>query len=263
MRIVRFQAQGSIRYGILEDDCSIAGLSGPPFKSVKRTRERFHPEDVRLLAPCEPSKIVGVGLNYRDHAEELGMDLPQEPLLFLKPPTSIIGPHRQIRFPSMARRVDFEAELAIVIGACAKKVPVEDAARVILGYTCFNDVTARDLQFKDVQYTRAKGFDTFAPIGPWIETDVDPLGLTIESYLNGERKQHSTTACLLFDPCALVSYISHIMTLRPGDVIASGTPAGVGPMKPGDRIEIRIEHIGSLVNEVVDDTDHSCEDEKE
>jgi|YNPNPStandDraft_1061719.scaffolds.fasta_scaffold07541_2 2-keto-4-pentenoate hydratase/2-oxohepta-3-ene-1,7-dioic acid hydratase in catechol pathway len=257
MRIVRFQAQGSAHYGILEDDSSIARLSGPPFHGTQRTQERFRSDDVRLLAPCEPSKIVGVGLNYRDHAEELGMELPQEPQLFLKPETSIIGPYQQIRYPSMARRVDFEAELAIVIGAYAKKVPVEDAARVILGYTCFNDVTARDLQFKDVQYTRAKGFDTFAPIGPWIETDLDPLGLTIESYLNGERKQHSSTACLLFDPCALVSYISHIMTLRPGDVIASGTPAGVGPMKPGDRIEVRIERIGSLVNEVVDEMEHS------
>ncbi len=253
MRIIRCKVERRCYYGILEGDSSISVIKGLPFQTIKETGLRFSIEEVKLLAPCTPSKVIGIGLNYRDHAEELGMPVPEEPLIFLKPETSVIGPFERIRYPSVAQRVDFEAELAVIIGKYAKAVSVEHARHVILGYTCFNDVTARDLQFKDVQYTRAKGFDTFAPLGPWIETDVDPLQVSIECYLNGERKQHSNTTHLIFDPYTVVSFVSHIMTLKPGDVIASGTPPGVGPMKPGDTVEVKIEHIGSLINHVAYD----------
>jgi len=171
-------------------------------------------------------------------------------MLFLKPATAVIGPGQDIRYPEASRQVDYEAELGIVIGRTAFRIRREEASNYILGYTCFNDVTARDLQAKDIQFTRSKSFDTFAPLGPWIATDLDPLSLTVESYLNGQRKQCSSTRELVFDPLHLVYFISWIMTLNPGDVIASGTPGGVGPMVPGDEIEIRIERIGSLVNRV-------------
>jgi 2-keto-4-pentenoate hydratase/2-oxohepta-3-ene-1,7-dioic acid hydratase in catechol pathway len=208
-------------------------------------------EEVRLLSPCLPSKIVALGLNYRDHAAEVKMELPKEPLLFLKPSTSVIGPGEPIVYPKMSKRVDYEAELAVVIRKTATAVPEERAAEYILGYTCFNDVTARDLQPKDGQWTISKSFDTFAPIGPWIVTDIDPRQLDISSYLNGERRQHSNTKQLVFAPYQLVSFISRVMTLLPGDVIATGTPSGIGPMSVGDRIEIIIEGIGTLSNSVI------------
>jgi 2-keto-4-pentenoate hydratase/2-oxohepta-3-ene-1,7-dioic acid hydratase in catechol pathway len=260
MKIVRFMANASHHYGILDDDLQISVLDEPPFENQKRGGQRFLLQEVELLAPCIPSKIIGIGLNYRDHAAELGMPLPEEPMLFLKPDTAVIGHNQWIRYPSEAARVDFEAELGIVIGKQARRIKAQEAAEVILGYTCFNDVTARDLQAKDVQFTRAKGFDTFAPLGPWIVTDIDPMGLEIESYLNGEPRQRSNTRHLIFDPYALVHFISTIMTLKPGDVIASGTPSGIGPMQPGDRIEIRIEEIGSLCNYVMKDTDDRGEE---
>jgi 2-keto-4-pentenoate hydratase/2-oxohepta-3-ene-1,7-dioic acid hydratase in catechol pathway len=206
--------------------------------------------EARLLAPCEPSKIVAVGLNYRDHAEELNMKLPEDPLLFLKPSSSVIGPGDTIIMPRQSARVDYEAELAIVIGIEAKGVSEKDAGKFILGYTCLNDVTARDLQNKDGQWTRAKGFDTFCPLGPWIETELDPFDLKIDLLLNGQSKQSSRTSNMIFNPFKLVEFISGVMTLFPGDVIATGTTSGIGPMCDGDTVEVRIESLGSLVNRV-------------
>ena len=204
-----------------------------------------------MLAPCLPSKIVAIGLNYRDHAEEVKLEIPKEPVLFIKPSTCVIGPGEAIVFPKMSRRVDYEGELAIVIRKTAKSVPEEKAGDYILGYTCLNDVTARDLQPKNGQWTLAKGFDTFAPIGPWIVTDIDPSQLEISTFLNGERRQHSNTKNLIFGCKKLVSYISQVMTLLPGDVIATGTSSGVGKMAVGDRVEVVIEGIGTLSNTTV------------
>lgn len=250
MRIVRFVEKNRPRYGILDDGDEIQALEAPPFEGLQRGKERYPLTRVELLAPCEPSKIIGIGLNYRDHAEEVGLEPPKEPMLFLMPDTAVIGPGGKIRFPERSERVDYEGELGIVIGRQAFRIEKEAAADCIFGYTCFNDVTARDLQILDTQFTRSKGFDTFAPLGPWIVTDVDPAALDIETYLNGSRKQHSNTRQLVFDPYQLVHFVSWVMTLNPGDVIASGTPSGIGPMEPGDRVEVRIQGIGSLVNEV-------------
>ena len=249
MRLIRYLFGQQTRYGILEGE-DVVALRAPPFEGFEPSGERIPVDRVRLLAPCEPSKIVCIGLNYRDHAAEFGLPLPDEPMLFLKPSTCVIGPGQEIRYPDCSRQVDYEAELAVVIGSPSFRIRREEAASRILGYTCFNDVTARDLQAKDVQFTRSKSFDTFGPLGPWIETSLNPVGLAVESFLNGQRRQCSNTRELVFDPFYLVHFISWIMTLQPGDVIASGTPAGVGPMRPGDRIEIRIEGIGSLVNTV-------------
>jgi 2-keto-4-pentenoate hydratase/2-oxohepta-3-ene-1,7-dioic acid hydratase in catechol pathway len=193
---------------------------------------------------------VAIGLNYRDHVEELKMALPEEPLLFMKPSSCVIGPGDTIVMPPESARVDYEAELAIVIGQTAKRVSENDAKHFILGYTCLNDVTARDLQSKDGQWTRAKGFDTFCPIGPWIETEVDPSDLKIELLLNGKVKQSSRTSNLIFSPYKLVEFITRVMTLYPADVIATGTTSGIGPMFHGDTVEVRIAGIGSLINEV-------------
>jgi 2-keto-4-pentenoate hydratase/2-oxohepta-3-ene-1,7-dioic acid hydratase in catechol pathway len=243
MKLARFQYKGDIHKGIVEGGkIKVEPPSGP---SVE-----FPLSDVRLLPPTIPSKIVAVGLNYRDHAEELNQELPEEPLLFMKPSTTVIGPEDYIVMPPASERVDYEAELGIIIGKQATRVTAESAGEYILGFTCLNDVTARDLQIKDGQWTRAKGFDTFCPIGPWIETEVDPGDLTIELYLNHERKQKSTTDNLIFDVYKLVSFISGVMTLLPGDVIATGTPSGIGPLTAGDEVEVRIQGVGSLVNRV-------------
>lgn len=250
MRIVRYREGGNIKWGVVEDN-NIREMVGDPFEHFHLLSKTKRIEEVRLLSPCLPSKIVALGLNYRDHAAEVKMELPKEPLLFLKPSTSVIGPGEPIVYPKMSKRVDYEAELAVVIRKTATAVPEERAAEYILGYTCFNDVTARDLQPKDGQWTISKSFDTFAPIGPWIVTDIDPRQLDISSYLNGERRQHSNTKQLVFAPYQLVSFISRVMTLLPGDVIATGTPSGIGPMSVGDRIEIIIEGIGTLSNSVI------------
>lgn len=249
MRLVRFLAQGQAAYGAVEGDV-VVELRGRGIASLIATDVRHRSAEVRFLAPCAPTKVVAVGLNYRDHARELGMPLPEDPIIFLKPPTTVVGPDEAIRYPAMSGRVDYEAELGVVIGKTARGIPPGEAGGHILGYTCANDVTARDLQKKDGQWTRAKSFDTFCPIGPWIETDLDPADLLVESYLNGERKQSSRTSQFLFDIPRLVSFISRIMTLHPGDLIITGTPAGIGPMRPGDEIEVRIEGIGSLINTV-------------
>jgi 2-keto-4-pentenoate hydratase/2-oxohepta-3-ene-1,7-dioic acid hydratase in catechol pathway len=249
MKIARFLHKGNELFGIVEGD-HIQAAAGEIFGKFHRTKQGYPLKEVKLLPPVMPSKIVAIGLNYKDHAAELKIDLPEEPLIFLKPASAVIGHLDPIIYPAMTHRVDFEGELGIVIGKEAKGVPEEKADKFILGYTCFNDVTARDLQGKDGQWTRAKGFDTFAPLGPWIETKLDPACLKLETFLNGERKQASDTSYLIFPPRRLVSFISRIMTLLPGDVIATGTPSGIGPMNVGDKVEVVIEGIGKLVNRV-------------
>jgi 2-keto-4-pentenoate hydratase/2-oxohepta-3-ene-1,7-dioic acid hydratase in catechol pathway len=253
MKVIRFFYQNQTQYGILTDEV-VQVLAVPPYGELKKTEQRLPVAAVKLLAPCEPTKIVALGLNYRDHAEEMRMALPQEPLIFMKPSTSVIGPEEAIVYPPQSHRVDYEAELAVVIGRRACKISAAEAVNYILGYTCCNDVTARDLQKKDGQFTRSKSFDTFAPLGPWIETELaDPGNITVEAFVNDQRRQHSHTSNLIFNVAALVSFISHIMTLVPGDVISTGTPSGVGPLQPGDIVEIRLEGIGSLRNPVVKD----------
>jgi 2-keto-4-pentenoate hydratase/2-oxohepta-3-ene-1,7-dioic acid hydratase in catechol pathway len=249
MRLVRFQVQGRPAFGILNND-KVGELDGEGYVSLTSLRATHRIADVNFLAPCVPTKIVAVGLNYRDHARELGMAVPEDPILFLKPPTSLIGPGDAIISPPMSRQIDYEGELGVVIRDRVHGIAPNEVRDHILGYTCANDVTARDLQKKDGQWTRAKGFDTFCPVGPWIETDLDPADLLVESYLNGERRQSSRTSQFIFSIERLVSFISHVMTLQPGDLIITGTPAGIGPMRPGDEIEVRIAGIGSLKNRV-------------
>ena len=247
MRLVRFLVHGRTAYGILNNQ-EAAELDGEGYASLSSIGARHRTSDVILLAPCVPTKIVAVGLNYRDHARELGMQVPESPILFLKPPTSVIGPGETIVRPAMSSRVDYEAELGIVIRDRVSRIPPEASRDHILGYTCANDVTARDLQKKDGQWTRAKSFDTFCPIGPWIQTDLDPDDLLVESYVNGERRQSSRTSQFIFGVDLLVSFISQVMTLEPGDLIITGTPAGIGPLQAGDEVEVRIEGIGCLKN---------------
>ena len=250
MIIARFEHRNEIRYGVVEGD-HVRLLQGDPFSHYTVITEQLPLKGLGLLAPSQPSKIVAVGVNYRSHAIEMGNPLPDSPLLFLKPPSAVLDPGGEIHYPAMTQRLDYEAEMAIVIGKKATAIQPHEADHVILGYTCFNDVTARDLQKLDRQWTRAKGFDTFAPFGPWIVTDLDTAKLQIESYLNGVCRQSGNTADLIFKVPYLVSFISQVMTLYPGDLIATGTPSGIGPMKPGDRIEVVIEGIGRLQNTVV------------
>jgi len=252
VRIARYRAgDGEVFYGMVDGETVTDLASGPfegPIEPGTTTRQL---SEVKLLAPCEPSKIVAIGLNYKAHAAEFDKELPEEPMIFMKPSTSVIGPGDDIIYPShMSRRVDYEGELAVVIGKTAKDVVVEETASVILGYTCFNDVTARDLQGRDKQYTRAKGFDTFAPMGPWIETELETSDVRIQSYLNGEKRQDTSTSDMIFGVPELVSFVSHVMTLLPGDVIATGTPSGVGKMKPDNVVDIVVEGIGKLTNTV-------------
>jgi len=249
MKLVRFMAPGNPTpaCGIVIND-EVVELEGDIFSDPARRRGRYPLSGVTLLAPCSPTKVVAIGLNYRDHARELGFPIPDEPIIFLKPPTTIVGPGAAIVYPRSSSQVDYEAELGVVIRDRIRSIKPGEAYGHILGYTCANDVTARDLQKKDGQWTRAKSFDTFCPMGPWIETDLDPGDLLVESYLNGERKQSSRTSQLIFKIDQLVSFISGIMTLYPGDLIITGTPAGIGPMQPGDEVEVRIEGIGSLKN---------------
>lgn len=239
-----------MRYGLLKDD-RVYEITGNIFSEYIVSSIAFDLEKVKLISPVSPSKVVAVGLNYKAHAIELGMDFPSEPILFLKPRETVIGPKQEIVYPSMSTRVDYEAELAIVIGRRAKNISERNAREYILGYTCANDVTARDLQKKDGQWTRAKSFDTFCPLGPIITDEIDPDNVYVRSYLNGQIKQDSSTKDLIFGVNYLVSFISKIMTLNPGDVILSGTPSGIGPMSPGDRVEIEVEGIGILENTVI------------
>lgn len=249
MKLARFLINNEIKTGVVDDD-KIFPISGSFFIDFEVSREQLLLSNVKLLAPVEPTKILAVGLNYIDHAHELKMSIPEEPLLFMKPSTSVIGAGDKIIYPEMSKQVDYEAELGVVIQKVTRNVNEREAKEHILGYTCANDVTARDLQKKDGQWTRCKGFDTFSPLGPWIEADLDPLDVTVESYLNGELKQSSSTRNMIFNVYKLVSYISNVMTLLPGDVIMTGTPFGVGPMEAGDKVDISIEGIGVLSNYV-------------
>ncbi len=256
MRIARFTTGEDPKYAVVEGEAgaeTLAVVSGDPlFQTVQLTGERLPLAAVRLLAPVIPrSKVVGIGRNYTDHAAELGNDVPKEPLLFLKPNTSVIGPGDPIVLPRQSGNVHFEGELAIVIGRLCKDVPLERVPEVVLGYTVANDVTARDLQRADVQFTRAKSFDTFCPLGPYLVTGIDPGDLRLTTRVNGEVKQDGRTSQLVFDVPALVAYVSAAFTLLPGDVILTGTPAGVGPIVAGDRVEVEIEGLGVLSNPVV------------
>jgi 2-keto-4-pentenoate hydratase/2-oxohepta-3-ene-1,7-dioic acid hydratase in catechol pathway len=243
-------------HGQPADDTVVVALAGDPlYVGVKLLDQEHRLEDVRLLAPVLPrSKVIGIGRNYAAHAAELGHDLPSEPLMFLKPNTSVVGPGDPIYYPRQTQDLHYEGELAVVIGRICRDVPPEQATDVIYGYTVANDVTARDLQKSDVQFTRAKGFDSFCPLGPWIETDLDPQafadGVRVQTYVNGDVRQDGTTADLIFDIPTLVAHVSSVMTLLPGDVILTGTPEGVGPMEVGDEVEVSIAGIGTLVNKV-------------
>jgi len=239
MRLVRFIDDGHALSGRLEGDEVVA----------EGTRRAL--ESVRLLVPCTPSKIIGVGRNYAEHAAELGNPPPKEPLLFFKPPSALLDPSGDIVYPKQSSNVHYEGELAVVISARCRNVSRLRASDYILGYTICNDVTARDLQSTDDQWARAKGFDTFAPLGPCIATDVDPAALRVRTFLNGAFKQDCATSKLIFDVPALIEYVSAAFTLEPGDVITTGTPSGVGPMKPGDVVSVEIEGIGKLTNRVV------------
>ena len=253
MRIVRFVQGEASGYGLVEGNL-IYTLEGDPYGDFGPGMRVGRLGRVKLGPPCQPTKIVALGLNYADHATESGLPLPEQPIIFLKPPTALIGHLDQIIYPSMSQRVDYEAELAVVIGRRAKNVPSHEARRYILGYTCGNDVTARDLQQKDGQWTRSKSFDTFCPLGPWIVTDLNPSRLAITCRVNDQVRQAGNTADMGFKVWDLVSFISRVMTLEPGDVIMTGTPAGVGPLSPGDVVEVEIEGIGTLKNEVVSES---------
>jgi 2-keto-4-pentenoate hydratase/2-oxohepta-3-ene-1,7-dioic acid hydratase in catechol pathway len=261
MKFCRFEQSGKVGYGLIEDVAGVATIT----RRLKRFPSAFADfnsgeaatvalASVRLLAPTQPSKIVCVGRNYREHAKELNHEIPTSPLIFLKPPSAVIAPGDEIRRPStLSQRVDHEGELGVVIGKrCHAIGDGEDVRSYILGYTCVNDVTARDLQNKDGQWTRAKGFDTFCPIGPVIADGLDPWhGVCVETRLNGETRQSGTTADFIFPLDVILRYITSVMTLEAGDVIATGTPAGVGPMQPGDVVEVTVEGVGSLTNPVV------------
>ena len=273
MRIARFSRDDTVAYGVVQesvpdgvasaaigpdtDGLTIAELQGHPFgvgtDSVRYTGQSYPVADVRLLAPVLPTKVVAIGKNYADHAREMGGEPPDEPVIFLKPSTSVIGPGDPVARPvKLSERVDFEGELAVVIGRLCRDVPPERVTEVIFGYTCANDVTARDLQARDGQWTRAKGFDTFCPLGPWIETGLDPSDLELTTTVNGEVKQHARTSQLLHDVTAVVCYVTSVMTLLPGDILLTGTPAGIGPLVHGDRVSVAIQGIGALTNPVVD-----------
>jgi 2-keto-4-pentenoate hydratase/2-oxohepta-3-ene-1,7-dioic acid hydratase in catechol pathway len=252
MKIVRFEIDNTISYGVLAAENQIHVLSGDVFNNTfTETGKRLSLDNVTLLAPCVPSKAVCIGLNYHDHAREMNLTLPEEPLLFLKPSSALNHPGGTITYPTISNNLHYEGELAIVIKKEAHKVPVETAFEYVFGYTCANDVTARDIQMKDSQWTRGKSFDTFLPLGPCIETEFDPHNAAIRLLLNGEIKQSSTTANLIFKVPEMVAFISQVMTLYPGDVILTGTPSGVGPMQVGDTVTVEIDGIGRLNNSIV------------
>jgi len=256
MRIARFSFGDDIKFGVVAaigDDEVVAPIVGDPlYVPIQPAGDPIPLADVRLLAPVIPrSKIVGIGRNYADHAAEMGNEVPANPLLFLKPNTSVIGPGEPITYPPFSENVHFEAELAVVIGRVCKDVPAARVPEVIFGYTCANDVTARDLQQSDGQWARAKGFDSACPLGPWIETELDPADLAVTCSVNGELRQDGRTSQMVRDVVELVTYASSAFTLLPGDVILTGTPAGVGPLEPGDQVAVTVEGIGTLTNRVV------------
>lgn len=253
MRIARYSVDGDVSFGVVESDegaGQVAQIAGHPFGEIQFTGQRMELAAIKLLAPVLPSKVVAIGKNYAEHASEMGGDVPERPLVFLKPSTSVIGAGGTIDYPPSSERVDFEGELAVVIGRLCRDVPASRAMEVVFGYTCANDVTARDQQKTDGQWSRAKGYDTFCPLGPWIETDLDWADLRITTRLNGEVKQDANTSQIVHRVPELVEYVTACMTLLPGDVILTGTPAGVGPMQIGDEVTVEIENIGRLVNTV-------------
>ncbi|MEZ5289339.1 MAG: fumarylacetoacetate hydrolase family protein [Vicinamibacterales bacterium] len=249
-RIYRARQGMGGRY-VLEREGTFYWLGGDPFGDYWEGREIGADEKLQWLAPVQPAIVVAIGLNYKDHAAEMNKKLPEEPLVFLKPATAVTGPEQPIRIPSWAGRIEHEAEMAVVIGRTATRVSAADAMQYVLGVTCLNDVTARELQVKDVQYSRAKGFDTFAPIGPCIAVGLDPSNLAIEGWVNGERRHQSNTDQLIFPVPFLVEHVTRFMTLHPGDVITTGTPSGVGPLVPGDRVMVKVEGVGTLGNPCV------------
>jgi 2-keto-4-pentenoate hydratase/2-oxohepta-3-ene-1,7-dioic acid hydratase in catechol pathway len=268
MRYCRFELEGQAQYGLVEsmagNDAITRVLLSPPEDAggdledlATKRMNQIALTEARLLAPVRPSKIVCVGRNYRAHAAELGNEVPQEPLLFFKPPSSLLATGENIRRPKLSERTDYEGELAVVVGRrCYKLSGEEDVRPYILGYTALNDFTARDLQKKDGQWTRAKGFDTFCPVGPLVTDEIDPwAGVGVETRVNGEVRQHGNTRDFIFSLGVILRYISQAMTLVPGDVIATGTPEGVGPVVAGDVIEVSVEGVGTLRNPVVDDGD--------
>ena len=241
---------GEVSHGLLDDDI-IREIDGTPWRGWAAGSHTWPARECKLLAPVEPSKIVCVGRNYTEHAAELGNEVPREPLIFLKPPSSIVGPEEPIVLPRFSNRIEHEGELGVVIGKeCAHLSDDADALSFVLGYTCVNDVTARDLQKSDVQFTRAKGFDTFCPAGPHIETQLDPRDVLVETFVNGSRQQSGRTSFMVYPVAFLVCWISRMMTLLPGDLIATGTPCGVGPLVAGDTVEVSVAGIGVLRNPV-------------
>ena len=292
MRIARFAVSDEVKFGIVEGDVdgdnprkesangetapaagngagqslggelgelAIAEIAGHPFGpgagEVRLTGATYPLAEVRLLAPVLPSKVVAIGRNYLEHARETGSEPPAEPLIFLKPSTAVVGPGDAIVRPvHLSQRVDYEGELAIIFGRLCRDVPAARVPEVIFGYTCANDVTARDLQAKDGQWARAKGFDTFCPIGPWIETALDPADLRLTTSVNGSVKQDSRTSLMIHDITRLVTYVTAVMTMLPGDVLLTGTPAGIGPVVAGDSVSVSVEGIGELTNRVVDES---------
>lgn len=252
MRFARFSIADQIAYGVVEGDdadaasLTVTAIDGHPFAPYELTRAEFPMADVRLLPPVLPSKVIGIGKNYAEHAKEMGGEPPSTPVMFLKPSTSVVGSGETVVLPPQSSQVEFEGELAVVIGRLAREVPLDRVDDVILGYTCADDVTARDLQRSDGQWVRAKGFDSFCPLGPWIATGLDATDLGIVTSVNGEVRQSSRTSELVHSVADLVCFVSTVMTLLPGDVILTGTPAGVGPLTNGDRVEVSIEGVGTL-----------------
>ncbi|GAA2463795.1 fumarylacetoacetate hydrolase family protein [Streptomyces macrosporus] len=257
MRIARFSIDGNVAFGVVEGDARNGDglvldiIKGHPFAEFERSGRRIPLDKVRLLPPVLPNKVVAIGRNYAEHAAELGHEVPEVPTAFFKPSTSVIGPDDPIVYPSFSREVHHEAELAVVIGRMCSQVPRERVADVILGYTCANDVTARDVQRAEDQWARAKGFDGSCPLGPWIVTDVDPSDLAVMCTVNGEQRQLGRTGQMVRSIEDLVVHITEAMTLLPGDVILTGTPAGVGPLNVGDEVAVTIEGIGTLTNKVI------------
>ncbi len=250
MRFIRYTTGSDApRYGWVYED-RVGPIEGEPFGEYRRMDAEIPLHMVRLLAPIRPGKIVCVGRNYAEHAREQSVDVPDIPLLFLKPPSAVIGPGDTIILPPQSRQVEHEGELAVVIGKRGRWIPAEDALKFLLGFTVANDVTARDLQRRDGQWTRGKGFDTFLPLGPWIETDLDPADILVQTRVNGEMRQMASTREMMFPVEQLIAFVSSVMTLEPGDLILTGTPAGIGPLHAGDTVEVTVEGIGSLSNPV-------------
>ncbi len=250
MRLCRVEVGGIPRWGVIEGEL-VTPLADPPWDGVRKIGGAMPLATARLLPPCEPSKVVAVGLNYRAHAAEMGKELPEEPLLFLKAPSSLLAPGGTVALPRQSSRVEHEGELALVIGKAAAKVKASDALDHVAGYTCLDDVTARDIQRREKVYARAKGFDTFCPVGPWLETEVaDPQALGLRLRVNGSLRQEGSTSDMIFPVAEVIAFISHVMTLLPGDLVTTGTPPGVGPLAPGDSVEVEIEGIGTLRHSV-------------